>query len=133
MRLLLQFFFIHVLVRIIRTNTPRPNSVKMELFLVHLLLALCSISFTCAQRESLELLVHPLDEYPLPNLPFGYEDLEPFLDTPTLKVHHLGHHKAYTDKMNAALRQWREKVSRGCGVHANISYYINAYCTSCMQ
>ena len=83
----------------------------MELSLVHLLLACCYIPFACAQHESFELLIHPIDDYPLPNLPFGYEDLEPFLDTPTLKVHHLGHHKAYTDKMNAALQQWREKVS----------------------
>ena len=84
----------------------------MEVPLVHVLLASCCISMAYAQHESFELLVHPLDEYPLPNLPFGYEDLEPFLDTPTLKVHHLGHHKAYTDKMNAALKQWREEVGK---------------------
>ena len=81
---------------------------------MHLLLVFGFISFAAGQHESLELLVHTLEEYPLPNLPFGYEDLEPFLDTPTLQVHHLGHHRAYTDKMNAALQQWREKV-RGEG------------------
>ena len=97
----------HPLVRIIRTHTHHR---EMELFLVHQLVVFGCISFAAGQHESLELLVHPLDEYPLPNLPFGYEDLEPFLDTPTLQVHHLGHHKAYTDKMNAALQQWREKV-----------------------
>lgn len=64
-----------------------------------------------AQRESYELLTQYSAEYPLPNLPFAYHELEPYLDATTLKVHHLGHHKGYADKMNAALKQWRERVS----------------------
>ena len=83
----------------------------MEARLAHLVLACCCISLVSTQHESLELLIHASEDYPLPNLPFDYEDLQPFLDTPTLKVHHLGHHKAYTDKMNSALKQWREQVS----------------------
>ncbi|XP_065051554.1 superoxide dismutase [Mn/Fe]-like [Rhopilema esculentum] len=47
------------------------------------------------------------DEYPLPRLNYGYDALEPFVDAKTMKVHHSGHHAAYTKKMNNALEQWR--------------------------
>ncbi|CAH1790024.1 unnamed protein product [Owenia fusiformis] len=46
-------------------------------------------------------------EYTLPALPYPYDGLEPYLDAATLKVHHNGHHAAYTNKMNAALKKWR--------------------------
>lgn len=49
-------------------------------------------------------------EYTLPSLPYVYDGLEPFIDEATLRVHHLGHHAAYTKKMNAALADWRESV-----------------------
>lgn len=81
---------------------------------VGLVSVLCAWSLALpglAQRESYEQLTHSSADYPLPNLPFAYDELEPYLDTPTLRVHHLGHHRAYTDKMNTALRQWREHVS----------------------
>lgn len=42
----------------------------------------------------------------LSSLPFKYNDLEPYFDEATMKVHHMGHHKAYTDKLNAALEPY---------------------------
>lgn len=65
-----------------------------------------------AQRDAYELVVQSMQEYPLPELPYAYDGLEPFLDAATLRVHHQGHHKAYTSKMNVALKEWREHVSR---------------------
>lgn len=50
------------------------------------------------------------EEYTLPSLPYPYDGLEPYIDQATLRVHHLGHHAAYTKKMNAALKAWRESV-----------------------
>ena len=50
------------------------------------------------------------DAYSLPDLPFGLSDLEPYIDAATVKVHHQGHHAAYTNKLNAALKQWRNEV-----------------------
>lgn len=41
--------------------------------------------------------------YETPKLPYAYNALEPYLDEETLKIHHGKHHKAYTDKLNAAL------------------------------
>jgi len=36
----------------------------------------------------------------LPNLPFGPNDLEPFLSAETLDYHHGKHHRAYVDNLN---------------------------------
>jgi len=36
----------------------------------------------------------------LPSLPFGPNDLEPFLSAETLSYHHGKHHKAYVDNLN---------------------------------
>ena len=49
--------------------------------------------------------------YELPALPFAYAALEPHIDEATVRVHHDGHQRAYTDNMNALLAQWRAQVS----------------------
>jgi Fe-Mn family superoxide dismutase len=39
----------------------------------------------------------------LPSLPYAYDALEPHFDAATMELHHLKHHQAYVDKLNAAL------------------------------
>ncbi|MDP3130421.1 MAG: superoxide dismutase [Bacillota bacterium] len=39
----------------------------------------------------------------LPVLAYGYDALEPFIDTMTMTIHHTKHHQAYVDNLNAAL------------------------------
>lgn len=41
--------------------------------------------------------------YELPELGYEYNSLEPYIDEETMKTHHDKHHKAYVDKLNAAL------------------------------
>ncbi len=41
----------------------------------------------------------------LPNLPYDFDALEPHIDSKTMEIHHGKHHKAYVDKLNAALEQ----------------------------
>jgi Fe-Mn family superoxide dismutase len=36
-------------------------------------------------------------------LPYGYDALEPVIDTQTMKIHHGKHHQAYVDNLNKAL------------------------------
>jgi len=38
--------------------------------------------------------------YQLPKLSYGYDELEPFIDEETMKIHHLKHHQAYVDGLN---------------------------------
>lgn len=39
----------------------------------------------------------------LPELPYAYDALEPFVDKETMTIHHSKHHQAYVNKLNAAL------------------------------
>eukprot|EP00794_Sanderia_malayensis_P017398 gene17398-19141_t len=54
-----------------------------------------------------EIISEQQEAYPLPKLNYKYDELEPFIDEKTMTVHHTGHHLAYTNKMNAALKEWR--------------------------
>ncbi|MDF1544066.1 MAG: superoxide dismutase [bacterium] len=40
----------------------------------------------------------------LPDLPYGYDALEPFIDKETMTIHHTKHHQAYINKLNDALQ-----------------------------
>ena len=42
--------------------------------------------------------------YQLPDLPYGYGDLEPAISKDIMKLHHQKHHQAYVDKLNDALK-----------------------------
>jgi len=39
----------------------------------------------------------------LPELPYSFDSLEPFIDSETMKLHYMQHHAAYTDGLNAAV------------------------------
>ncbi|MEM9587660.1 MAG: superoxide dismutase [Planctomycetota bacterium] len=41
--------------------------------------------------------------YSLPELPYGYDALEPHIDARTMEIHHTKHHNAYITKVNAAI------------------------------
>lgn len=41
--------------------------------------------------------------YSLPELPYGYDALEPHIDARTMEIHHSKHHNGYVTKVNAAL------------------------------
>ena len=49
--------------------------------------------------------------YEVPDLPYGYDALEPHIDQATMEVHHDKHHQQYVDKANAALEgtDWAER------------------------
>lgn len=72
---------------------------------------LCFVGCLRSQRGSYRSLVVPSPSLVLPDLPYSYTALKPHLSSVTLRVHHQGHHKAYCDKTNAALEEWREEVS----------------------
>lgn len=39
----------------------------------------------------------------LPNLPYGFDALEPHIDARTMEIHHDKHHAGYVSKLNAAI------------------------------
>jgi len=46
----------------------------------------------------------PQTAYTLPDLPYAYDALEPYIDARTMEIHHSKHHQAYVDKVNGALQ-----------------------------
>ena len=51
-------------------------------------------------------------KYSLPQLPYGYDALEPYIDAKTMEIHHTKHHQGYVDKLNAALEKYPELQER---------------------
>ncbi len=47
-------------------------------------------------------------KYQLPELPYGFNALEPHIDSQTMDIHHQKHHGGYVDKLNAALEPYPE-------------------------
>jgi Fe-Mn family superoxide dismutase len=43
--------------------------------------------------------------YTLPQLPYAYEALEPYLDAENLRIHHSKHHQNYVNKLNEAFEK----------------------------
>lgn len=41
--------------------------------------------------------------FQLPDLPYGYDALEPHIDAQTMELHHSKHHQTYVDKLNGAI------------------------------
>lgn len=44
-----------------------------------------------------------MSSYSLPDLPYGYDALEPHFDARTMEIHHTQIHRRYVDQLNAAL------------------------------
>ncbi|MFH1802887.1 MAG: superoxide dismutase [archaeon] len=60
--------------------------------------------------------------FELPKLPYAYDALEPHIDKTTMETHHTKHHKAYTNKFNAALEKHPELFEKDAElIMANLS------------
>lgn len=44
-------------------------------------------------------------QHVLPTLNYGYDALEPFIDSTTMRIHHTAHHQAYVSNLNKALEK----------------------------
>lgn len=47
-----------------------------------------------------------MNKYILPDLPYSFDALEPYIDRATMEIHHDKHHAAYVTKLNAALDRY---------------------------
>lgn len=44
-----------------------------------------------------------MSDYSLPDLPYGYDALEPHFDARTMELHHTVHHRGHVDRLNSVL------------------------------
>jgi len=51
-------------------------------------------------------------KYILPQLPYSYDALEPYIDAQTMEIHHGKHHQFYIDKLNAALEKYHDLADK---------------------
>jgi len=47
-------------------------------------------------------------KHKLPELPYSYDALEPYVDKETMAIHHTKHHAAYVNNLNGALEKYPE-------------------------
>ena len=45
-------------------------------------------------------------KFELPQLPYSYDALEPYIDEDTMNIHHTKHHAAYVNNLNGALEKY---------------------------
>ena len=50
--------------------------------------------------------------FTLPDLPYPFNALEPYIDTETMKIHHDKHHAAYVQNLNDALKDFPELAAK---------------------
>ena len=50
--------------------------------------------------------------FELPDLPYGFDALEPHIDTATMQIHHGKHHQAYINNLNAAVEKAPELAGK---------------------
>ena len=51
-------------------------------------------------------------KHTLPELPYAYDSLEPFIDAQTMELHHAKHHATYVQKLNEALEKHPELADK---------------------
>lgn len=70
-----------------------------------------SAAVSCATVVLCVVLGATAQRLQLPELPYAYDALEPYIDAHTMRVHHTGHHAAYTKKTNDVLSALRANAS----------------------
>ena len=59
-------------------------------------------------------------EHKLPDLPYQYSALEPYIDQRTMEIHHQKHHATYVNKLNAALAGYPELQKRSVWLRSKL-------------
>ncbi len=77
---------------------------KREFLKTSLIGSLGLMSIPALGRNKINLFKIP-KEFKLPELPYAYDALEPYIDKETMEIHYTKHHAGYTDKFNAALHE----------------------------
>ncbi len=61
--------------------------------------------------------------FKLPQLPYAYDSLEPFIDARTMEIHHSKHHAAYTNNLNTLIEGTKAENLNIEEIMAHVSEY----------
>ena len=56
--------------------------------------------------------INSFGQYKLPDLPYKYNALEPYIDSTTMRIHHDLHHATYVSNLNKALEKYPELYTK---------------------
>lgn len=61
---------------------------------------------------TLFIAINSFGQYKLPDLPYKYNALEPYIDSTTMRIHHDLHHATYVSNLNKALEKYPELYTK---------------------
>lgn len=67
-----------------------------------------SLSKAVRRNGGIKMIINNTYPFTLPELPYVYDALEPYIDEETMHYHHDKHFKTYVDKLNKALEPYPE-------------------------
>lgn len=67
-----------------------------------------SLSKAVRRNGGITMIINNTYPFTLPELPYAYDALEPYIDKETMHYHHDKHFKTYVDKLNKALEPYPE-------------------------
>ncbi len=56
-------------------------------------------------------------KFTLPQLPYAFDALEPYIDAKTMEIHYTKHHQAYVDNLNKALEEHPKSDANNMSLH----------------
>lgn len=74
-------------------------------------------------KQNTKRLDNAMAKFELPELPYGYDALEPYIDKMTMEIHHTKHHNAYVTNLNKAVEGTEMEGKSLEDLMANISKY----------
>lgn len=73
-----------------------------------ILILLLMMSMLLLQQNFVTIAAKPRGPFSLPELPYKYSALSPYIDSKTMKIHHQKHHGGYVEKLNEAINKYPE-------------------------
>lgn len=93
---------------------PRGRSLALERTArVSASVCVCSLSSTSRKLVPALGSLGSRQKHSLPDLPYDYGDLQPYIDAQIMQLHHSKHHAAYVNNLNVTEEKYQEALEKG--------------------
>lgn len=76
------------------------------------LISAITVTTVALVKKYIDLPKNKQNYYILPDLPYAYNALEPYIDAKTMELHHDKHHRKYVDELNTALKNYPDLANK---------------------